>query len=101
MILELDLPLSPQEAGVEQGALPLEEVEEVFLSLALMEEEEEQKKPGPQAEVVAQNHHHRSGCVWIFLALISGDCQDAFCTKDVVAAGRRNRQYVLIQSLYI
>lgn len=96
MILELDLPLSPREAEVEQGALPLEEVEEVFLSLALMEEEEEQKKPVPQAEVVAQNHRHRSGCVWIFLALISGDCQDAFCTKDVVAAGRRTGQYALI-----
>lgn len=41
MILELDLPLSPREAGVEQGALPLEEVEEAFLSLAQMEEEEE------------------------------------------------------------
>lgn len=96
MILELDLPLSPREAGVEQGALPLEEVEEVFLSLVLMEEEEEQKKPVPQAEVVAQNHHHRSGCVWIFLALISGDCQDAFCTKDAVAAGRRTGQYAVI-----
>lgn len=94
---------------MEQGALPLEEVEEVsLLSSALMAEEEEQKKPVPRAEVAAQNCHHLSGSVCLFLALTFVDCQDAFCTKDVVAPRRRTGQYAphksscsFIHSLYV
>lgn len=64
------------------GAPPLEEVEEAFLLVALMEEEEEEHLV-LGVVVVAQNHHPLSYSVWISLALISVDFQDAFCTKVV------------------
>lgn len=66
----------------------LEGVEEVCLSVGLMEEEEEELT-GPKV-LAAGDHRPLSDSVWLALALTSVGFEDVVCTKVAVAPGGNN-----------